>query len=119
MLIQYRSDIRHYRRTNNVLSTAPHLNAQKSNISASQGTFATSEGATGVPNIIVRPRPLDAYRKQVLAARLMVVEGKPQREGFVIHVVADRIMDGTQLLSRLGDTTWAKISWAFNRARMS
>ncbi|MFC3678454.1 error-prone DNA polymerase [Ferrovibrio xuzhouensis] len=70
---------------------------------ASGVIFATIEDETGTANIIIWPRTFEAYRKQVLAARLMIVEGKLQREGIVIHVVADRIMDGTKLLSGLGD----------------
>lgn len=33
----------------------------------------------------------------------MVVEGKLQREGIIIHVVADKIVDHTDLLRGLGE----------------
>jgi hypothetical protein len=35
---------------------------------------------------LVERRTFEAYRKQVLAARLMIVEGKLQREGIVIGI---------------------------------
>lgn len=69
---------------------------------ASGVIFATLEDETGVANIIIWPNTFDTYRKDVLAAKLMVVDGKVQREGKVIHVIANRIEDGTHLLGRLG-----------------
>lgn len=63
----------------------------------------TVEDETGTTNITIWPRTFEAYRKQVLAARLIIVEGKLQREGIVIYVVADRIFDGMHLRSGLGD----------------
>ena len=35
----------------------------------------------------------------------MVVRGKLQREGIVIHVVAETLIDRSDLLARLGETT--------------
>jgi error-prone DNA polymerase len=40
----------------------------------------------------------------VLGAQLMVVRGKLQREGIVIHVVADDMIDRSDLLARLNET---------------
>jgi error-prone DNA polymerase len=70
---------------------------------ASGVIFATLEDETGPSNIIIWPKIFDAFRQDVLGARLMVVEGKLQREGIVIHVVADRIIDRTDLLRGLGN----------------
>ncbi|WP_374303786.1 error-prone DNA polymerase [Ferrovibrio sp.] len=70
---------------------------------ASGVIFATIEDETGVANIIIWPKVFDTFRKDVLGSRLMVVEGKLQREGLVIHVVADRIIDRTDLLRGLGE----------------
>lgn len=68
---------------------------------ASGVIFATIEDETGVANVIIWPKVFDAFRQCVLGARLMVVEGKLQREGLVIHVVANRITDRTDLLRNL------------------
>lgn len=70
---------------------------------ASGVIFATLEDETGVSNIIIWPKTFDTYRRDVLGAKLMIVEGKLQREDIVTHVIADRITDGTHLLGRLGD----------------
>ncbi len=67
--------------------------------------FVTLEDETGVTNVIMWARLFEAYRRQVMTARLMLVEGEVQRspEG-VIHLMASRIIDRTELLDRLGDT---------------
>lgn len=70
---------------------------------ASGVIFATLEDESGTSNVIIWPKTFDTYRNAVLGARLMLVEGKLQREGIVIHVVADRISDGTHFLGGLGD----------------
>lgn len=70
---------------------------------ASGVIFATLEDETGVANIVIWPRVFDECRKEVLGARLMTVAGRLQREGTVIHVVARRIFDRTDLLRELGD----------------
>lgn len=70
---------------------------------ASGVIFATLEDETGTVNAIIWPKTFDTYRNAVLGSRLMLVEGKLQREGIVIHVVADRITDATHFLAGLGD----------------
>jgi len=61
--------------------------------------FATLEDETGTANVIVWPKTFEAYRKIVLGARLLFVRGRMQREGIVIHVIADHLED------RSGDLT--------------
>jgi error-prone DNA polymerase len=70
---------------------------------ASGVIFATLEDETGVANIVIWPRVFERFRRTVLTASLMGVEGKLQREGIVIHVVADRITDLSHLLRDLGE----------------
>ncbi|MFQ6017336.1 MAG: error-prone DNA polymerase, partial [Kiloniellaceae bacterium] len=63
--------------------------------------FATLEDETGVANIIVWPDIFARYRKTVLSARLLGVEGPLQREGLVVHVIAKRLFDLTPRLAAL------------------
>ena len=63
--------------------------------------FVTLEDETGVANIVVWPRIFERYRPIVMGARLMRVTGKVQREGIVIHVVAERVEDLTERLRDL------------------
>lgn len=73
---------------------------------ASGVIFATLQDETGDSNIIIWPRVFDAYRREVLGGRMMVVEGRLQREDTVAHVVAERIVDGTPYLTELGEIDW-------------
>ena len=67
--------------------------------------FVTIEDETGVTNIVIWARLFETLRREVMAARLMLVEGEVQRsvEG-VIHLMATRIHDRTLELSRLSQT---------------
>ncbi|WP_193368426.1 error-prone DNA polymerase [Pelagibius marinus] len=62
--------------------------------------FATLEDETGVANVIVWPDVFERHRAIVMKASLLAVRGKLQREGLVIHVVAEELEDMTE---RLGD----------------
>ena len=50
--------------------------------------FITLEDESGVVNLVVRPEVFEANRAVVLRGSLIGVEGKLQRDGMVIHVVA-------------------------------
>ncbi len=63
--------------------------------------FCTLEDETGVANVVVWPDCFERYRATILKARLLMVEGKLQREGIVIHVVAARLTDMTHRLAEL------------------
>ena len=69
--------------------------------SASGVIFATLEDETGVANIVVWPDIFKAHRRIVMGARLMGVRGRLQREGLVIHVVADTLWDMSPALGAL------------------
>jgi error-prone DNA polymerase len=70
--------------------------------------FVTIEDETGITNIVIWARLFETFRRQVMASRLMLVEGEVQRspEG-VVHLMATRIRDRTELLDSLmeGSTT--------------
>jgi error-prone DNA polymerase len=67
-------------------------------------TFATLEDETGIANIVVWQKTFEAYRRPFLASRLMMVSGRLQREGLVVHVVAEKIDDLSNELYRLSDS---------------
>ena len=66
--------------------------------------FVTLEDETGIANVIMWARTFERFRREVMAARLMQVEGELQRskEG-VIHVMASRIIDRTEVLGQLSE----------------
>jgi error-prone DNA polymerase len=63
--------------------------------------FMTLEDEAGAANIIVWPKTFERFRKEVLTGRMLIVSGKLQREGLVIHLIADRIVDATAMLGEL------------------
>ena len=68
---------------------------------ASGVVFVTLEDETGYVNVVVWSKLVERQRRELLGARLMGVEGKLQREGGVIHLVARRLTDHTRLLGTL------------------
>ena len=63
--------------------------------------FVTLEDETGVANLVVWPKVFEAFRKTVMTARLMVVEGQVQRSEGVTHIVARAVHDRSDALLRL------------------
>jgi error-prone DNA polymerase len=70
--------------------------------SANGVIFVTLEDDTGVANVIVWPDAFARFRKIVLSARLLRIDGTLQREGIVTHVIAKRIIDMSDHLDALG-----------------
>lgn len=62
--------------------------------------FITIEDETGFTNLIVFEKLFETYRKEILHARLLMVEGRLQREGQVVHIVVRKCFDLTKLLSK-------------------
>ena len=67
--------------------------------------FVTIEDETGHANLIVWSSVFDRQRKTLLSATMLACRGKTQKEGEVIHVVADEIEDMSGLLRSVGDET--------------
>jgi error-prone DNA polymerase len=65
----------------------------------------TIEDETGIANAVVWPKTLERFRKVVLGARLVLVEGRVQRHEDIIHVVANRLEDRSDWLTLLSE--WA------------
>ncbi len=69
---------------------------------ASGVIFITLEDETGVSNIVVWPKVYEANRRAVIGGRLLRVTGRVQREGAVVHVIAEQIEDRSHLLGEMG-----------------
>ena len=63
--------------------------------------FVTLEDETGTLNLIVWSSLVETQRKELLGARLLGVVGNVQREGPVVHFIAERLEDHSALLGRL------------------
>jgi error-prone DNA polymerase len=68
---------------------------------ASGVCFITIEDETGNANLVVFQKLFDKYRKEILGARLLMVEGRLQIEGEVVHVIVQRCFDLTKFLKNL------------------
>ena len=63
--------------------------------------FMTIEDETGFANLVVFENLFEKFRKEILQSRLIMVEGKLQVEGEVIHVIVQRCFDLSGLLRHL------------------
>jgi error-prone DNA polymerase len=63
--------------------------------------FITIEDETGNANLVVFENLFDKYRKEILSSRLLMVEGKLQIEGEVIHVIVQQCYNLSKLLTHL------------------
>jgi error-prone DNA polymerase len=66
--------------------------------------FITIEDETGYANLVVFESLFEKYRKEILRSRLLMVEGKLQREGDVTHVIVQKCHDLSVLLRKLTTT---------------
>ena len=92
------------------LRTAPHgqparaagLVVSRQRPSTASGIiFMTLEDETGHINVVVRQKVSGRHRREVQGARLLVVHGAVERQGEVVHLMAQRLEDHSCLLGRL------------------
>ncbi|MGI9331541.1 MAG: error-prone DNA polymerase [Gammaproteobacteria bacterium] len=98
------------------LSTAAHLrrarHGQRARVvgivvnrqrpqTASGVIFMTLEDETGHINVVIWPRVAERQRREVLGGRLLMVRGTVEREGEVVHLVAEQFNDHSTRLGRL------------------
>ena len=69
---------------------------------ASGVIFLTLEDETGTSNVVVWSKTYDRFRSAVIAGRLLRVTGRVERDGMVIHIIAEGIEDISALLPSLG-----------------
>jgi error-prone DNA polymerase len=71
--------------------------------------FMTIEDETGYANAVIFEKLFDEYRKEILQSRLIMVEGRLQIEGEVIHVIVRKAHDFSKLLRSLTETDTEKL----------
>jgi error-prone DNA polymerase len=65
---------------------------------ASGIVFETLEDETGIVNLIVKPDIYERYRVAARHAGLLQADGYLQKQGQVVHVIAKRLFDLSELL---------------------
>src|SRR3546814_1397842 len=68
---------------------------------ASGVIFITLEDETGIANLVVWPSIFERFRRTVLTAGVLGVDGRVQREGEVIHLVVEKLTDLSDRLRAL------------------
>jgi error-prone DNA polymerase len=63
--------------------------------------FMTLEDETGCSNIVIFKHIVQKYRSVIVSARLIMIEGKLQKEENVTHIIAEKCIDKTTLLNEL------------------
>jgi error-prone DNA polymerase len=63
--------------------------------------FVTLEDESGTINLVIRPEVFETHRPVAMRGGLIGVEGRLQRDGPVIHVVAETLADFSPRLARL------------------
>jgi error-prone DNA polymerase len=79
--------------------------------SAKGAVFMTLEDETGIANIVVWPNVMERFRKEVMGARLVLVEGyiqsSPEK---VVHLVAEKLFDRSRDLVSLANDSLSRKS---------
>jgi error-prone DNA polymerase len=65
--------------------------------------FITLEDESGIANLVVWPQVFEKNRRIILSAGMFAVRGRVQREGEVVHLVAQRLTDLSAELASVGD----------------
>ena len=100
--ISHRNDRRHVRCAGVVL-------VRQRPGSAKGVVFMTLEDETGIANIVVWPKVMEKYRKEVMGARLILVEGYIQSSPEeVTHLVAQRMFDRSHDLVGLANDAFSR-----------
>ena len=68
---------------------------------ASGVTFVTLQDETGYVNVVVWSSLAERQRRELLGSRLMGVHGTIERKGEVVHLVAGKLVDHSELLGAL------------------
>ncbi len=76
--------------------------------------FITIEDETGIANLVVWPSLYEKQRRIILSAGMMAVRGRIQREGEVVHLVAQHLTDLSPDLAGIGDS---EVEFSITRGR--
>jgi len=67
--------------------------------------FLTLEDETGIVNVVVWPKVFARNRRVVMSAQFLEVYGRIERQGLVIHLIAERLVDRSDQLRSLAEGT--------------
>ncbi len=85
------------------LTTAGIVLVRQKPGSAKGVMFITIEDESGIANLVVWPSHYERQRPIILNASIMAIHGRVQREGEVVHIVANRLTDMSKELAGVGE----------------
>jgi error-prone DNA polymerase len=85
------------------LTTAGLVLVRQKPGSAKGVMFITIEDETGTANLVIWPSLYERQRRIILAAGMFAVQGRIQREGEVVHLVAQHLTDLSADLASVGE----------------
>jgi error-prone DNA polymerase len=85
------------------LTTAGLVLVRQKPGSAKGVMFITIEDESGVANLVIWPSLYERQRRIILTAGMIAVQGRVQREGEVVHLVANHLTDLSADLAGVGD----------------
>lgn len=65
--------------------------------------FITIEDETGISNLVIWPDVYEKNRRTIHAAHMLLIDGRVQREGQVIHLVVDKLTDLSDRLASISE----------------
>ncbi|HUD91415.1 error-prone DNA polymerase [Sphingobium sp.] len=69
--------------------------------------FVTIEDETGIANGILWPDKFEIYRRQIMSASMIAMRGRLQKEGEIIHVICDRIINHDDMLRSIAHSDFS------------
>jgi error-prone DNA polymerase len=96
------ADLKHTRDGRSVTVAGLVLVRQKPG-SARGVTFMTIEDESDVANLVIWPTLFEKQRRLILSSGMIACRGRVQKEGQVIHVVAEHMLNLSDLLRSVGD----------------
>ena len=85
------------------LTTAGLVLVRQKPGSAKGVMFITIEDESGIANLVIWPTLYERQRRIILAAGMIAVQGRVQREGEVVHLVANNLTDLSAELAAVGE----------------
>jgi error-prone DNA polymerase len=85
------------------LETAGLVLVRQRSGSAKGVMFITIEDETGIANLVIWPKVFEKQRRVILGAGMIAVRGRIQREGKVVHLIAQRLTDLSSALASVGE----------------
>jgi len=90
-------------RNNNRVAVAGVVLVRQRPGTAKGVVFITIEDEAGIANCVVWAKTMERYRRVLMGARLILVQGRLQKHGSIIHVVVEHMEDWTEHLLRLAE----------------